>query len=206
MAGPDAAFQKEAGELIGAGVDLGAARTMAESGLRVLAMADGEVSGEADDAVPSGLRASGLVGMIDPLRPDAAEAVRRCREAGVSLAIVTGDHPATALAIARDLGPVDILIPNATPAQPLKPIEEYDWAFYQSMLDFFVKSPYLLTRAVLPHMKQQRWGRIVTLGGISWHSGLKRRAHRDNEIGIDVAQRFTTKDLGHIGAHTRHTR
>ena len=87
-----------------AGVDLGAARTMAESGLRVLAMADGEVSGEADDAVPSGLRASGLVGMIDPLRPDAAEAVRRCREAGVSLAIVTGDHPATALAIARDLG------------------------------------------------------------------------------------------------------
>ena len=54
-------------------------------------------------------------------------------------------------------------IPNATPAQPLKPIEQYDWAFYQSMLDFFVKSPYLLTREVLPHMKQRKWGRIINI-------------------------------------------
>ena len=34
---------------------------------------------------------------------------------------------------------------------------------YQSMLDFFIKSPYLLTRACLPHMKQQRWGRIINI-------------------------------------------
>ena len=61
------------------------------------------------------------------------------------------------------LGPVDILVPNATPDQPLKPIEEYDWEFYQSMLDFFVKSPYLLTRRALPHMKQQNWGRIINI-------------------------------------------
>ena len=65
--------------------------------------------------------------------------------------------------IARELGPVDILVLNATPAQPLKPIEEYDWAFHQSMLDFFVKSPYLLALATLPHMKRQRWGRIVNI-------------------------------------------
>ena len=44
------------------------------------------------------------------------------------------------------LGKPDILVINATCEQPLKPIEEYDWAFYQSMLDFFIKSPYLLTR------------------------------------------------------------
>jgi 3-oxoacyl-[acyl-carrier protein] reductase len=62
------------------------------------------------------------------------------------------------------LGPVDILVVNATPDQPLKPIEEYTWEFYQSMLDFFIKSPFLLTRAVLPHMKQQRWGRIINIG------------------------------------------
>ena len=61
----------------------------------------------------------------------------------------------------KDLGPVDILIPNATCDQPQKRIEDYDWAFYQAMLDFFVKSPYLLTRACLPHMKAQRWGRII---------------------------------------------
>ena len=36
-------------------------------------------------------------------------------------------------------GPIDILVPNATPDQPLRPIEEYDWDFYQQMLDFFCK-------------------------------------------------------------------
>jgi 3-oxoacyl-[acyl-carrier protein] reductase len=66
--------------------------------------------------------------------------------------------------IADQLGPIDILVLNATPAQPQKPIEEYDWDFYQSMLDFFVKSPYLLTRATLPHLKKQRWGRIINIG------------------------------------------
>jgi len=66
--------------------------------------------------------------------------------------------------IADTLGPVDIVVVNATPDQPLKPIEEYDWEFYQSMLDFFVKSPFLLCRAVLPHMKRQRWGRIINIG------------------------------------------
>jgi 3-oxoacyl-[acyl-carrier protein] reductase len=66
--------------------------------------------------------------------------------------------------VSRELGPVDILVVNATPDQPQKPIEEYDWAFYQSMLDYFVKSPFLLTRAVLPHMKEQHWGRIINIG------------------------------------------
>jgi 3-oxoacyl-[acyl-carrier protein] reductase len=66
--------------------------------------------------------------------------------------------------IGGELGPVDILVINATPDQPHKPVEEYDWAFYQEMLDFFVKSPVLLTKAVLPWMKQQRRGRIISIG------------------------------------------
>lgn len=61
------------------------------------------------------------------------------------------------------LGPVDILVPNATCEQPLKPIEEYDWDFYQRMIDFFIKSPFLLTQRILPHLKKQRWGRIVNV-------------------------------------------
>lgn len=60
-------------------------------------------------------------------------------------------------------GPIDILVPNATPDQPLKPIEEYDWDFYQQMLDFFVKSPYLLTRATIENMKRSKWGRIINI-------------------------------------------
>jgi 3-oxoacyl-[acyl-carrier protein] reductase len=66
--------------------------------------------------------------------------------------------------VAAKLGPIDILVPNATGPQPQRPIEEYDWAFYQEMIDFFLKSPYLLTRAILPHLKEQRWGRIVNIG------------------------------------------
>lgn len=63
--------------------------------------------------------------------------------------------------IAAQLGPVDILVLNATCAQPEKAIDDYDWEFFQQMVDFFQKSPFLLTKAVLPHMRQQQWGRIV---------------------------------------------
>ena len=59
------------------------------------------------------------------------------------------------------LGPVDVLVLNATSPQPQLPLEEYDMAFFQEMYDFFVKSPVLLTKACLPHMKAQRWGRII---------------------------------------------
>lgn len=74
--------------------------------------------------------------------------------------------------IAASLGPVDILVVNATPDQPQMPIEEYTWEFYQSMLDFFIKSPYLLTRAVLPHMKGQKWGRIINIGSEVFTRGV----------------------------------
>ena len=66
--------------------------------------------------------------------------------------------------ITAQLGPVDIVVMNATCDQPQKAIEDYDWAFYQRMLDFFIKSPFLITRASLPHMKAQRWGRIINIG------------------------------------------
>ena len=74
--------------------------------------------------------------------------------------------------VADELGPIDVLVVNATPDQPQRPIEEYDWAFHQSMLDFFIKSPFLLTRAVLPHMKERRFGRIINIGSEVFHRGV----------------------------------
>ncbi len=74
--------------------------------------------------------------------------------------------------IADELGPVDILVINATPEQPLKPIEEYEWEFYQEMLDFFVKSPYLLVRATLAHMKEQKYGRVINIGSEVFQRGV----------------------------------
>jgi 3-oxoacyl-[acyl-carrier protein] reductase len=70
------------------------------------------------------------------------------------------------------LGKPDILVVNATPEQPLKPIEEYDWDFYQTMLDFFVKSPYLLARRGLPHMKAKKWGRIINITSEVFHRAV----------------------------------
>jgi len=74
------------------------------------------------------------------------------------------DVPRLVAEIADTLGPIDILVVNATPDQPHLPIEDYEWAFYQQMLDFFVKSPVLLAKACLPHMKRQHWGRIINIG------------------------------------------
>lgn len=74
--------------------------------------------------------------------------------------------------VEKKLGKVDVLVVNATPDQPQKPIESYDWDFYQSMLDFFVKSPFLLTRAVLPSMKRRRFGRIINIGSEVFRLGV----------------------------------
>lgn len=70
------------------------------------------------------------------------------------------------------LGAIDTLVINATCDQPHHPIEEYSWEFYQSMLDFFIKSPYLLTRACLPAMKKQHFGRIINIGSEVFHLGV----------------------------------
>jgi len=84
------------------------AESMAEQGYRVIALAKGRLSAELDpeDAPPepSKLAFLGFVGMIDPLRPGVRDAISVCREAGVRICMITGDHPVTALAIARDLG------------------------------------------------------------------------------------------------------
>ena len=100
----------------------------------------------------------------------AEKAVAEFQAAGCEGMLVRGDVssesdvPRLIAEIAATLGPVDILVVNATPDQPHKSIEDYDWAFFQQMLDFFIKSPVLLAKACLPHMKQQRWGRIINIG------------------------------------------
>ncbi|MDL1970241.1 MAG: HAD-IC family P-type ATPase [Candidatus Desulfofervidaceae bacterium] len=80
---------------------------LAENGYRVIAIAQGYVKRKDTPFSPKEippLTLLGLVGFIDPLRPEVKKAVERCKKAGVKVAMVTGDNPATALAIARELG------------------------------------------------------------------------------------------------------
>jgi len=82
-----------------------AERSMASDGLRVLALASRRVPEPYDRArLEEGLTLLGLVGLEDPPRPEVPAAIARCRTAGIKVVMVTGDHPATALAIARQIG------------------------------------------------------------------------------------------------------
>lgn len=82
------------------------ADTLARRGLRVLALAERSETGERLDAaaLESGLTFLGLVGLIDPPRPEAIAAVAECRGAGIRVKMITGDHAGTAAAIAAQIG------------------------------------------------------------------------------------------------------
>lgn len=60
-------------------------------------------------------------------------------------------------------GAIDILVCNATPPQTMLPVASYSAQDYKSMLDAFVMSPFHLTQAVLPGMREQQWGRIINI-------------------------------------------
>ena len=102
---------------------LARAGAMAARGLRVLAVArrvheQGLPEDAAVEALESNLALIGLVGLIDPPRAEAAAAVRECMAAGITPVMITGDHPATARAIALRLGLVaDAQAPVITGAE-----------------------------------------------------------------------------------------
>jgi Ca2+-transporting ATPase len=93
------------------GAELAAANEAVEkfatAGLRVLGIASAQSSAAVAD--PSGVpfKFEGLIGFVDPLRKDARAALEEARGAGVAVAMITGDHPATALAVAKEAG-IDI--------------------------------------------------------------------------------------------------
>jgi 3-oxoacyl-[acyl-carrier protein] reductase len=74
--------------------------------------------------------------------------------------------------IRKELGPVDILVLNATLVHVHKPIEELTWADMLAHFHFFVKSPLLLAQQVLPEMKQKKWGRIIHIGSEVFERGI----------------------------------
>jgi P-type Ca2+ transporter type 2C len=84
---------------------LEAAGTMADAALRVLGLAyKNTFVSESDNELQKNMVFLGLVGMIDPPRPEVKDAIKECDAAGIRTVMITGDHKATAVAIARELG------------------------------------------------------------------------------------------------------
>ena len=119
--------------------------TLAQAGAKV-AMNYYNNKQRADDSLAE-LRSAGGEGIS--VRADASD------EEGVNQLVQT---------VRKTYGKIDIVVLNATPAQPQLPIEEYTWQHYENMINFFIKSPYLLTRAVIGEMKERKSGRIINIG------------------------------------------
>ncbi|MGB4292788.1 MAG: HAD-IC family P-type ATPase, partial [Bacteroidales bacterium] len=114
------------------------ANELSAGGYRVLAFAGGqshnfiqkEIYGNED--IPS-LTFYGLVGFIDPLRAEAKDSIQQCREAGIKVIMITGDHPATAATIAKELGIADENTPVVT-GQMLSEAGAHDSPAYEKLV------------------------------------------------------------------------
>ena len=79
------------------------ANVLQEQGLKVLAFAFKEATTIANDNIISNLTLAGLIGFLDPPRMEVVAALHSCRDAGIKVIMITGDHPATALNIAQKI-------------------------------------------------------------------------------------------------------
>jgi 3-oxoacyl-[acyl-carrier protein] reductase len=120
------------------------ARRLARDGMKVAV--NGRTGGPEADAVVDAIRAAG--GVAEMFAADVTD------EAAVAALVAR---------VAERLGPVDVLVLNATGPQPEGAIADVGWADHLDQLAFFVRSPVLLGRAVLPHMREQGFGRIVNV-------------------------------------------
>lgn len=111
-------------------------------------------------------------------REQGAAVVASIRAAGGEAMLVAGNAmdeneiDRMAGEIESHFGPVDIVVANATPHQSMKPLEDYTWEEHQSMVDAFIKSPFLLAKRLLPSMKNRRNGRIINITSEVFHAGV----------------------------------
>ncbi|MDP2793383.1 MAG: cation-transporting P-type ATPase [Sulfurisoma sp.] len=137
---------------------------LADRGLRVLALAWKPLAADTAAQSEDSLELCGLIGLEDPPRPDVHEAVNRCHEAGIRVIMVTGDHPHTAVALAREVGLVRTPAPAVFTGDRVR---RMDSASLQLALD----APEILFARVTAEQKMlivqalQRKGEIVAVTG-----------------------------------------
>jgi len=124
---------------------LRAAETMANEGLRVLCLAHKPLAAGADISkryqVETNLNYVGLVAIYDPPRLETKDAVRECKIAGITVHMLTGDHPGTARAIARDVDIID----NNSPASAVMIARDFD-AMTEKQIDGLEVLPLVIAR------------------------------------------------------------
>lgn len=170
------------------------ADVLAANGFRVLAIAAGPIhlgEGKVAEFAPSdlsGLVFLGFVGMIDPLRPEVKESVRACQAAGIQVAMVTGDHPVTAFAIARELGFAD------RPEQVVTgPLLEKVLAQGEQAVDSLIREARVFAR-VEPRQKLQIVQALIRLGhfvAVTGDGANDAPALRAAHIGVAMGERGT---------------
>lgn len=139
---------------------------LSKQGYRVIAIAKGtcESFDESNLRLPN-LILLGLIGFIDPIRKEAAAAIKKCHAAGIKVVMITGDHPLTAMAIAKELKIID----NDNQVATGDDIDKY-MKLGQSNFDEFVKKTYVYAR-VVPNQKlaivesYKRQGEFIAVTG-----------------------------------------
>lgn len=139
-------------------------------------------------------------------RSAAEDVCHRIRAFGVRASAIHADVRSEAEVQAlvgrtRDtLGEIDVLVVNATGPQPMLSIEEQTWESYVDQLEFFVKSPLLLVKQVLPGMKERRFGRIIQIGSEVFELGNPRFANYVAAKGAQLGQtRSWARELAPTG-------
>ncbi len=136
---------------------------LADRGLRVLALAWKPLTADSV-ATEEQLQLCGLVGLEDPPRPDVHRAVIRCHGAGIRIIMVTGDHPRTALALAREVEVIRSATPSVLTGDKLRQIS-------QAALQLALDAPEILFARVSAEQKMrvtqalQHKGEIVAVTG-----------------------------------------
>jgi len=110
--------------------------------------------------------------------PKAQQVVQQIRAAGGTAEVFAADvrseeEVATLVKeVETKLGPIDVLVVNATGPQPFVKLEDLTWRQCLDQLEFFVKSPLLLAKAVVGGMKRRRSGRIINIGSEVFERGV----------------------------------
>ena len=169
-----------------------AQEAMAEQGLRVLALAYRHLdTGTKRDLLEQDLVFAGLVGLEDPPRPEVPDALRICREAGIRVIMVTGDHPRTAKAIAREIGLVGSDHPAVITGEHMRSLSETQLMLTLDLPEvIFARVSADQKRRIVEALKSKNQIVAVTGDGVNDAPALK-SAHIGIAMGIagtDVAK------------------